>query len=435
MNILNQLTRSFLCLIFVITINTFAKAQNYSIANWPQDKKAAVALTFDDGTKEHFTVVVPELNTRGIKGTFFVSCDLIKDPTIMENAIKSGHEIGDHTKSHPNLTLLDSMAAENEINSCKTEIESRLKNKTNSFAYPLSKYNSTIINIVKRNHLGARSEGPINYNYNFAQTEDDYYKINATLMGKWISVNDFTNSLNKVTNGGGLLTFIYHSIEPDSSFSPISQDIFKQQLDSLTSRKNIWTTTFSDAIIYHRQKNTAIIQEVSNNKDSLVLSLTDNLSNEIFQKPLTLKILIPSGTLFISAKQNGKDLPITNSNGVAIFDAIPDGGNIILLKDIDINATSIFAATTINNEIIKDIFPNPAENIIHIELNSSKLSGAALYEVSDIYGKMVKSSGSNNNFSENHHLKVDISDLDNGIYFFSIIANNQKSVRKIIKAK
>jgi peptidoglycan/xylan/chitin deacetylase (PgdA/CDA1 family) len=61
-----------------------------------------IYLTFDDGPNEPYTSeIVDYLNSKKIKATFFVVGDCVKKhPEILNKMAKSGHTIGNHTKSH-----------------------------------------------------------------------------------------------------------------------------------------------------------------------------------------------------------------------------------------------------------------------------------------------------------------------------------------------
>jgi peptidoglycan/xylan/chitin deacetylase (PgdA/CDA1 family) len=49
-----------------------ALAQKTTITKWQDDKRAAVSLTFDDGTRNQFTVALPMLNQLTIPATFYI---------------------------------------------------------------------------------------------------------------------------------------------------------------------------------------------------------------------------------------------------------------------------------------------------------------------------------------------------------------------------
>jgi hypothetical protein len=70
---------------------------------WPKGAKAAVSLTFDDGMRSQREVAVPTLNRHGVRGTFYVNPrdDYASMLDGWRDAAKIGHEIGNHTISHP----------------------------------------------------------------------------------------------------------------------------------------------------------------------------------------------------------------------------------------------------------------------------------------------------------------------------------------------
>lgn len=71
------------------------------------DKKR-VALTFDDGPHPSLTnKILDILDAYSLKATFFViGKNAAEHPEILKRMILSGHEIGNHTYSHPHLSTL-----------------------------------------------------------------------------------------------------------------------------------------------------------------------------------------------------------------------------------------------------------------------------------------------------------------------------------------
>ena len=80
-----------------------------------------IALTFDDGPNPRYTdTILDILSEYGIKATFFVigkNAELYPAP--LERAIREGHEIGNHTYSHPHMRRLSRAETEKEILSCQ----------------------------------------------------------------------------------------------------------------------------------------------------------------------------------------------------------------------------------------------------------------------------------------------------------------------------
>jgi peptidoglycan/xylan/chitin deacetylase (PgdA/CDA1 family) len=77
-----------------------------TVARWPQDRTAAISLTFDDAMATHLDVAAPILREHRLNGTFFVSTGLGvwgKHKGEGEQLAKDGNELGDHTVHHPCL--------------------------------------------------------------------------------------------------------------------------------------------------------------------------------------------------------------------------------------------------------------------------------------------------------------------------------------------
>lgn len=75
------------------------------------------ALTFDDGPSPYTTPhLLDQLEEYGVKATFFLlGANVSRYPHIVERIKNSGHEIGNHSWSHPNLKLLNSERQKEEI--------------------------------------------------------------------------------------------------------------------------------------------------------------------------------------------------------------------------------------------------------------------------------------------------------------------------------
>lgn len=89
-----------LFLSMMIGINSNAQQKGFS---WPEGKKAAVCMSYDDGIISHLENAIPDLNEAGLKGTFYLmGMNLI--PEWVEGwrvAAAQGHELGCHSLFHP----------------------------------------------------------------------------------------------------------------------------------------------------------------------------------------------------------------------------------------------------------------------------------------------------------------------------------------------
>jgi peptidoglycan/xylan/chitin deacetylase (PgdA/CDA1 family) len=115
---------------------------------WPTGKRAAVSLSFDDGRTSQVDEGLALLRKIGIKVTFFVTPGAVaKRLDGWKQAAGDGHEIGNHSLSHPcsgnyafssqnalETYSLDSMAQ--QLDEANARIEALLGVKPTTFAYP-----------------------------------------------------------------------------------------------------------------------------------------------------------------------------------------------------------------------------------------------------------------------------------------------------------
>jgi len=76
-----------------------------------------IAMTFDDGPHATNTPKLLEMATkRHIKLTFFVLGECVEqNPTVLQREVAEGHEIGNHSWSHPNLAKLSDEAVHSQL--------------------------------------------------------------------------------------------------------------------------------------------------------------------------------------------------------------------------------------------------------------------------------------------------------------------------------
>jgi beta-glucosidase len=116
--------------------------------SWPEGRKMALSLTFDDARLSQIDKGIPLLDKYSVKATFYISpSNLIKRPEGWKKAVTSGHEIGNHSLVHPcsgnfefarNKALEDysMQAMTSELDSASNFIRAILDIQPLSFAYP-----------------------------------------------------------------------------------------------------------------------------------------------------------------------------------------------------------------------------------------------------------------------------------------------------------
>lgn len=115
---------------------------------WPNGKRAAVSLSFDDARTSQIDVGLALLNEHGVKATFFLEAANIHNRLEgWKKAVADGHEIGNHTVTHPctgnyafsrrnaleDYTL---QMMEDQIDEASAQIQQMLGVRPRTFAYP-----------------------------------------------------------------------------------------------------------------------------------------------------------------------------------------------------------------------------------------------------------------------------------------------------------
>lgn len=79
-----------------------------------------LALTYDDGPNDPHTLRLLEvLAKHDVKATFFVIGTYVeKRPDVVRRLVTEGHEVGNHTYTHPVLSLCDSGNVRGELEQC-----------------------------------------------------------------------------------------------------------------------------------------------------------------------------------------------------------------------------------------------------------------------------------------------------------------------------
>ena len=292
--------------------------EDIKVADYKDGKECAVSLTFDDSMKEHYTIVAPELEKRGFRGTFWMCGGWMPaepqyDTTHFtwaeaKEMSDTGHEMSNHSWSHPNMTTLSEDELKEQIRKNDEAILANLGKPSTTFCFPYNAYNDAVLAEVMKGRIGARlkefwlggQHSPKEYLQK--QIED------ALAAGSWIV--GMTHGIN----------YGYDCYEDASEFTD-----FLDYLKSLEDR--IWIGTFRDVAAY-----TAVAKGISldiskDGKEITVVPAT-NLDRTLYETPLTLEVNTDGKK--IKAQQDGKTLETSYRNGKVYITFCPFGGAVTL---------------------------------------------------------------------------------------------------------
>jgi peptidoglycan/xylan/chitin deacetylase (PgdA/CDA1 family) len=238
-----------------------------SICRYPDEKKAAVSFTFDDGHPAHFTNLVPRLDRYGFKATFYVipskvSADLW--PVIKAAAV-TGHEIGNHGMTHLNLQSVTNAAALNrEIIEAADLIAEKTGKSPASFAYPFCKSNPTAKALVRSRHAVDRGYYPL-YEGQYPAEKANAETDQALTNGVW---------LVRLSHG-------------------VDGALFEEHLKYLKSREaDLCVGTYGEVGRYIAERDAAqlTVTEQAANHATFTLTLPAAMKAELFSVPLTVRV-------------------------------------------------------------------------------------------------------------------------------------------------
>lgn len=292
--------------------------EDIKVADYKDGKECAVSLTFDDSMKEHYTIVAPELEKRGFRGTFWMCGGWMPaepqyDTTHFtwaeaKEMSDKGHEMSNHSWSHPNMTTLSEDELKEQIRKNDEAILANLGKPSTTFCFPYNAYNDAVLAEVMKGRIGARLK---EFWLGGQHSPKEYLKKqieDALAAGSWIA--GMTHGIN----------YGYDCYEDASEFTD-----FLDYLKSLEDR--IWIGTFRDVAAYTAvAKGTTL--EVSKDGKGIMIVPATNLDKALYETPLTLEV--NTDCRKIKASQDDKPLEVTYSNGKAYITFCPFGGAVTL---------------------------------------------------------------------------------------------------------
>ena len=91
--------------------------------------------------------------------------------------------------------------------------------------------------------------------------------------------------------------------------------------------------------------------------------------------------------------------------------------------------TNVLSVEEFDAEKVFAIFPNPADNEITIQSTSNVLKNGASIQLFDMLGRIVKENKFDSSLEQE---KVDVSNLNEGVYLLKIASENFSTTKKIV---
>ena len=316
-------------------------AQDVEIGTWSGFRKGAASFTFDDGAPSHVSDAGPTFKKYGYTGTFNLVTGWNPNWSGFQGLADEGHEIASHSDSHPGGNGTPMPAS--EISTSKSTISSKINQKYGviTLAYPNCKSpgNQQVLQsyIVGRICNGSwegqqdvmGKDGPSNW-----------AMVPATMTGsdgQIKSTNDFTGQMQKVVQSGGWVAFLTHGFQGKSNgsanYSPTDLGAIDGALKwAQQNDKDIWVAPMGHVAMYIKERKSSKA-EASSNGGSITVKLTHSIADNISKYDYPLSLRVKSDMAKPTVKQGDATLVAKVDGGYIYFDAVPNGGDIVISGD------------------------------------------------------------------------------------------------------
>jgi peptidoglycan-N-acetylglucosamine deacetylase len=315
-----------------------------AVARWPQDRVAAISLTFDDGINTHLDFVGPILKKHHLNGTFFVTTGMgpwEKRKPEWKQLAEQGNELANHTVHHPCLLAqikphsqdYTPAMMEAEIKDAAQQITQLLNSRRGlTLAYPCGNIGfgkpqddvanaALYLRYVSENSIGARGAG--------AGSPQDPDQLNVLEIGDLGPTADKDSiallAMAEPALRGRLWgVYCFHGVGGD--WLSIIPETLDELSGYLERHPEIWTATFGDVLRYTQERRALSIQVTQSDATSLAIALQWPMDKQIYDLPLTLKVEVPAAWAEITATGDGTRLAariVDRTKGTAILVEVP----------------------------------------------------------------------------------------------------------------
>lgn len=117
------------------------------------EKKVAISFDAAWGNEQtdHLLNILDEYN---VKSTFFLVGQWVDNfPDSVKEIARRGHDVGNHSNTHPYMTKLGESKLNEEIQECNKKVEALIGKTPTLFRAPYGDYNNAVVKAVKGNNM------------------------------------------------------------------------------------------------------------------------------------------------------------------------------------------------------------------------------------------------------------------------------------------
>ncbi|MEP4882039.1 polysaccharide deacetylase family protein, partial [Maribacter dokdonensis] len=322
-----------------------------SVSLWNDDKLSAFSITIDDNYEQDIPFWVEQQKQFSFNFTWFVITEAeekynVKNWALFNELAKTGNAIQGHDDRNwyedkskgidfPSLKEYNS-----RLNRTKTKIEKHIENqKCLTYAYPWGEGNENEASkhfIASRGVIGQlNTANKIDFKQIRSISNPHIYENDSTRNHYILPLLDKTSTLEGKNYYRGWGCTHFHEVSTKESQRKTVEflNYLKEKEDKL------WIGTFPEIAKYAQEYATHSINVDSVSETQIHITLKDEMRDDIYDYPLTLKVRLANNWVSLSSTQNGNEIKSEiiqyNGNNYALIKAVPDNGQILLEGKID----------------------------------------------------------------------------------------------------
>ncbi|WP_018628803.1 polysaccharide deacetylase family protein [Niabella aurantiaca] len=290
----------------------------FRIAKYKDDKTCAISYTFDDGLREHYTLVAPKLKALGFRATFWINgskinpgAGAIKDTTRMtwaelKEMAKDGNEISNHGWAHKNFGKYNLEELREDIARNDSAIYHHIGIMPSTFCYPNNAKTPEGVRMASEHRVGTRT---VQHSVGSKSTPQNLQQwVDTLLRSREWGVT--------MTHG---ITYGYDHFRAAA--------ILWEHLERVKALEDqIWVGTFHDIAAYTKERD-LLQYDIRTKRGGFVITPRLELDEKLFTEPLT-GVIEGKGIRNLKIRQGKKKLKLRVTADKVLFDFNPYGGEL-----------------------------------------------------------------------------------------------------------
>lgn len=196
-----------------------------------------VSFNFDDGRLCSFQTALPMIERAGWKSTNYIithptGSDYVTSGDVISLEIR-GHEVGNHTRTHEDLTLMTAAQQDDEIEGAKQDLLKMGVKSVDTFAYPFGAYNNGLLSKISGfGYLGARTT-----DNGANQRGTNRFALKRMNLGGAVTIDNVKAAVDGAIRENTWLILLSHHVDHLPNDYSVTPELYQQIVDYVASKK------------------------------------------------------------------------------------------------------------------------------------------------------------------------------------------------------